>query len=123
MVFETGGKRLFVPLATAPFEWFRSGGKRWELRRYGRQYTERTVVPGREVELRRGYQRQGDALWGTVAQTVKANSILEFFDRVPYELVIPIAKDRSEATQIAVSILGIVEDEDIELFGFSVEFK
>lgn len=123
MAFETERKRLFVPLATAPFEWFRSGGKRWELRRYGRQYTERNVVPGREVELRRGYQSQGDALWGTVTQTVEAKSIFEFFNQVPYELVIPIARDRSEATQIAGSILGVSAEDDIKLFGFSVEFK
>jgi hypothetical protein len=113
--------RLFVPLATTPFEWFRTGQKRWELRRYGRQYTERHVIPGRRIELRKGYQAGADALWGTVARTVKAGSLHDFFELVPFNLVIPPARDQAEAIQIAVSILGINEFEPTPLFGFEVQ--
>ena len=116
-------KRLFVPLASAPFDWFRSGRKRWELRRYGRQYTTRNIMPGRTVELRRGYGSQTDVLWGTVTQTVTAGSLSEFFDRVPYELVIPTAKDKSEAVSIATSILRLAPEQSTALLGFEVTLR
>jgi hypothetical protein len=116
-------KRLFVPLASTPFEWFRTGLKRWELRRYGRQYTEQNIVPGREVELRRGYRSRADVLWGVVTRTIKATSLADFFDQVPFQLVIPTARDRSEAIDIAISILGTHAEEPAVLFGFEVELK
>ena len=47
--------RVFIPLSTAPYNWFESGIKMWELRRYGRQYTERNIEKNKIVELRCGY--------------------------------------------------------------------
>jgi hypothetical protein len=97
MTTEPPRNRLFVPLSSEPFNWFRSGQKRWELRRYGRQYTPAHLTPGRRVELRRGYRSQEDALWGRVAHMVEATSLAAFFEKVPFHLVIPIARSREEA--------------------------
>jgi hypothetical protein len=108
--------RLFVPLSRAPFEWFKSGEKHWELRRYGRQYTEAHLRVGRRVELRHGYGSRNDALWGTLQESLRANSIEEFFDAVPYDRVIPAAESRSDAVFIARKILGSV----VEVIGFRV---
>jgi hypothetical protein len=110
--------RLFVPLAGEPYSWFDSGAKLWELRRYGGQYTERNVYPGRRVELRRGYSDQSRALWGTVDRVEKTPSIDEFFNRVPFHEVIPNAETRSEAISFVREILGI--DNATPMLGFKV---
>jgi len=80
-------------------------------------------MPGRTVELRRGYSSKTDALWGTVAQTLRADSLEDFFDRVPFQTVMPTARDRDEAIQMAASILGISRVGPIPLFAFEVRFR
>ena len=114
---DTG--RLFVPLATGPFNWFKDGAKKWELRKYGRQYTERHVRVGRPVELRCGYN-SGESLWGIVAEVQRAPSIREFFRSVPYEVTIPVASSEDEAVNLAGAILGIGLDES-PVLGFRIE--
>lgn len=122
MTTEAATKRLFVPLSSEPYDWFRSGRKRWELRRYGRQYTLAHVRRGRQVELRRGY-RSHQALWGHIVRTVEATSLLSFFDEVPFQQVIPVAKTRDEAVALASSILGLAPNENTRVLGFEIEVK
>jgi hypothetical protein len=110
--------RVFVPLATEPFRWFASGRKRWELRRLGRQYTPKHLVPGRRVELRRGYSNKNTALWGTLAEIREAKNIARFFDDVDFRHVIPDASDREDAVRTATQILG---DDETPVIGFRVE--
>jgi hypothetical protein len=110
--------RLFVPLANEPFRWFASGRKQWELRRLGRQYTRKNLIPGRRVELRRGYSDKTGALWGTVAEVREASGVSEFFAHIDYRYVIPVARDRAEAVQIATQILG---DANAPVIGFRVD--
>jgi ASC-1-like (ASCH) protein len=110
--------RLFVPLATEPFRWFASGRKQWELRRLGRQYTPKHVMPGRRVELRKGYVDKSAALWGTVTEICEADGITEFFDVVDFREVIPEAADRQEAEETAARILG---SESAPVIGFRVD--
>lgn len=114
------GARAFVPLAAAPFHWFEGGHKKWELRRYGRQYTERHIWPGKRVELRHGY-RSGRSLWGNVTDIYSAPTMSEFFTEVDYKAVIPNAASRDEACRIAKQILNIPEGGEVVLFGFRVE--
>ena len=123
MTTESAAKRLFVPLSSEPYDWFRSGRKRWELRRYGRQYTPALVRQGRQVELRRGYRSQSQALWGHIVRTVEATSLPSFFDQVPFQLVIPVAKTRDEAVALASSILGLAPNENTRVLGFEIEVK
>ena len=94
--------RLFVPLATAPFSWFESGLKTWELRRYGRQYIKKHVVLGRRVELRKGYS--GDSLWGEIDAVYQAETIEGIFRLVPYSFVVPVARDLPDAVSVVKNV-------------------
>jgi hypothetical protein len=109
--------RLFVALSDQPFAWFRSGQKKWELRRFGRQYTPKHVRVGRRVELRRGY-RGPDVLWGEILDVIEAAGIDDFFNKVHFKEVIPVADSREQAIKIATDILKI--DRQTPLLGFAV---
>jgi hypothetical protein len=109
--------RLFVPLADQPFAWFRSGRKKWELRRFGRQYTPKHVRIGRRVELRRGYKGP-DVLWGEILDVVEANGVDDFFSKVYFKDVIPVADTREQAVEIVTAILKV--DSMTHLLGFAV---
>lgn len=112
--------RLFVPLASKPYQWFKSGQKQWELRRYGRQYTEKHVRPQRQVELRLGYSDPNQALWGTIIKVETAESLEDFFDRVPFKQVIPNAQNLDEAIATIEKILGLSSDCSSRVLGFEV---
>ena len=116
-------KRLFVPLCSGPYEWFRSGQKTWELRRYGRQFTEKHVIQGRKVELRRGYSSREDALNGVVCDVVRADGLRSFFGKVSYREVIPTADSEESAVRQAAEILRIPADGDTPLLGMHVVFE
>src|ERR1700722_2803593 len=103
---EQNADRVFVPLSSAPFRWFSSGAKSWELRRHGRQYTRKHLTPGRRVELRRGYTDKNTALWGRIEEVQEADTLSEFFNRVDFREVIPEASSRSEAEDTAIKIIG-----------------
>lgn len=113
--------RLFVPLSSAPHAWFRSGDKQWELRRYGRQYTESHLRVGRPVELRRGYTDANTSLWGAIESVQRATSLRDFFDKVPYAAVIPEAASVDDAVDQAARILGVGAEEPVDLIGFKLE--
>jgi hypothetical protein len=113
-------ERLFVPLATEPYRWFREGSKHWELRRNARQYSDRHVVCGRRVELRRGYSSRRDALWGTIEQVALAPSIAKFFKQVPFQQVMPTARTEEEAIAMAGTILRIDARKSDPVIGFRV---
>jgi hypothetical protein len=120
MTIETLNSRLFVPLATEPFRWFEGGQKCWELRRYGRQYTERNVRVGRQVELRRGYSSD-ESLWGVIVETRRADSVDDFFRKVDYRTVVPDARSETQAIEIANAILGIRDNPQTPVFAFRIE--
>ena len=80
--------RLFVPLNATAFDWWRSGKKRWEVRRDAPRWSCRHVFPGRRVELRRGYS--GPSLWGTVGRTIVRAALREMPRlAIPIEEVAP----------------------------------
>ena len=60
-----------------PFEDFLHNGKSYELRGYGRNYTEKQVYEGRKVELRRGYS--GASQWGVIGEVIIGDSIITEF--------------------------------------------
>lgn len=111
------GKRLFVALASDPFRWFASGEKLWELRRFGRQFNDARIQVGREVELRKGYSTK-ESIWGEVNSVVVAENIAEFFKKVPFSEVIPVAESLSNAVEIAQQIIG---HHDQKVIGFRVD--
>ncbi len=119
----TSENRLFVPLSAEPYEWFKTGQKKWELRKYGRQYTEKNVRPGRRVELRRGYSDSGRALWGTILAVKHEQDIAEFFKWVPFEDVIPTANSLTEAIAVVEKILNLDSSYPEPVLGFQVALE
>ena len=61
---------LFIPLKTEYFEAFERGDKDTEYRKYGGQWTEKHVYPGRKVVLSKGYGKQA-RLTGTVVEATR----------------------------------------------------
>ena len=59
--------RLFVPLNGPWYDLFASGRKKWEIRGLGSRFNKQTVRVGRDVELRRGYAKEG-AIWGKIVE-------------------------------------------------------
>jgi hypothetical protein len=119
MKSDTPKPRLFVPLARDPFRWFVDGRKKWELRRYGRQYTPENVPVGRRVELRLGYSTK-ESLWGTVVEVLLASNISVFFSKIDYKIVIPSASSREEAIETAHTILNVPLESETPVFAFKV---
>lgn len=113
--------RLFVPLSTGPYLWFRSGKKTWELRRNRGAFRFDRVALGRIVELRKGYSDRSTSLWGVVRTTTACANLAEFFDRVDYRQVIPTAASVEDALATAESILSIGSGEEVALVGIEIE--
>ena len=95
--------RLFVPLNSGPFDDFSFNGKTFEIRGYGRQYTEKHVYPGRDVELRKGYS--GESLKGKIGQ-IEIGSLSQILKKIDYKLVIPLASSELSAFKKIKEILG-----------------
>lgn len=106
-----------MALASDPFRWFASGEKLWELRRFGRQFNDARIQVGREVELRKGYSTK-ESIWGEVNSVVVAENIAEFFKKVPFSEVIPVAESLRNAVEIAQQIIG---HHDQKVIGFRVD--
>lgn len=99
-------KRLFLPLTTLAFEDFRDNGKEVEVRRCVRQYAQRHIVPGREVELRKGYS--GDSLWGTIVDS-HIGTLEEAIGAYALRIVEPCLGNIEEAIQENRELLGDAE--------------
>lgn len=113
-------RRLFVPLSTEPFTWFKKGQKQWEVRRYGRQYTEKNVYCNRIVEFRKGYINGEDSHWGIIDNVMIFENINELFKEIPFGRIIPTAIDEAEAKKYISSILSIDNDSAYRLIAFKV---
>jgi hypothetical protein len=59
--------RLFVPLNKHWYDLFLEGKKKWEIRGLSNRFNRQTVRVGRDVELRRGYAKEG-AVWGKIVE-------------------------------------------------------
>jgi hypothetical protein len=70
----TTQKPFPVFLCNDPWHWFRDGSKLWELRVLKRQYSEKSIVEGRQVVLCRGYNTP-DRLYGAIKQVKLFNDL------------------------------------------------
>ena len=77
--------RLFVPLNKHWYDLFANGKKRWEIRGVGPLFNSGTVRVGRDVELRRGYAKEG-ALWGTIEDIIITRHVYDVPLKVKKEL-------------------------------------
>lgn len=107
-------ERLFLPLSKEPYRDFASNGKRVEVRKYGRNFTERTVFSGRRIELRLGYSG-GERLRGNIGEVV-IGSLEEIFQYFQLQEVEPRAVDIATAIAENMNLLGKSE----QYIGFSV---
>jgi hypothetical protein len=96
-------KRLFIPLTSEAFYWFRDHRKTFELRAYGRTWTEKNIYEGREVELRRGYST-GDKINGKVGAII-IGSLSHVFEEVNFKKIVPVAGSERDAVEMADEIL------------------
>lgn len=83
--------RLFVPLNKEWYNLFLAGKKKWEIRGYSSRFNEKTVKVGRDVELRKGYMKEG-ALWGAISEVRVTNSVYDVSTEITKELF-PIPED------------------------------
>jgi len=86
--------RLFIPLKKEFFDKYWAGAKTVELRGYDCNFNEKTVYPGRAVELRNGYS--GQALWGKVGEVATGN-ILEVLAKFYYKEILPCSRTLDDA--------------------------
>jgi len=98
--------RLFVPLSSQPFEQFERGYKEYEVRKYGRQFTEKHVFSGRRVELRKGYS--GPSFWGVVGD-VHIGALEDIIAAVDYRKVEPTTGGVKYAALVNRECLGDAE--------------
>ena len=98
----TKKNRLFVPLSTSSFLDFKNG-KQYEVRAYGRQFTEKNVYFGRDVELRKGYS--GESIFGSIKE-VLMGSLEEIFAQVDFKLIEPRLSSVEEAILENKNMLG-----------------
>ena len=66
--------RLFVPLNKHWYDLFLEGKKKWEIRGLSNRFNRQTVRVGRDVELRRGYAKEG-AIWGKIVEVHTVSTV------------------------------------------------
>ena len=66
--------RLFVPLKKHWYNLFLEGKKKWEIRGLSNRLNRQTVRVGRDVELRRGYAKEG-AIWGKIVEVHTVSTV------------------------------------------------
>jgi ASC-1-like (ASCH) protein len=118
---KTKFDRLFVPLSSNPYNWFESGRKEWELRKYGRQYNELHVRVCRLVELSKGYSSK-NRLWGHITSITLGKDLEEIFTKIHYSKILPEANSKENAVEIAAKILKISPEEKNNLIAFKIAF-
>lgn len=107
-------KRLFIPLCTEPFRWFKEGKKEWELRKISRKFNSDIIYIGETVELRRGYIAKNGVIWGKVTDCQTFISLKEVFSAIPYNRIVD-AENEKQAMQYICKIMDIPSD---DLSGF-----
>jgi hypothetical protein len=117
-------RRLFVPVAQEPYEWFLSGRKHWELRRQRGVFSSRNVAVGRRVEVRLGYglSARTPPIWGTVTAVTTDTTIDSIFERIPFAELIPSATDSITGALRAANILGIEPSQEGSFIAFRIDF-
>jgi hypothetical protein len=107
-------ERLFVPLSKEPYLDFETNGKKVEIRRCDRNFTERTVFPDRRVELSLGYS-SNRRMWGNIGEVV-VGSLEEIFQQFGLKNVEPRIDNLTDAIAENLDLLGPAN----QYIGFSI---
>jgi len=108
-------ERLFVPLSKQPYLDFSLNGKEVEIRKYGRNFTEKTVFSGRRIELRLGYSGKS-AIWGNIEEVI-VGSLDDIFKHYELANVEPGANSKEDAISENIQLLGPSD----KYIGFSIK--
>lgn len=108
--------RLFLPLTSIWHELFKSGHKTWELRKVSNRFNEKTVVVGRDVELRRGYKY--DPIFGTITDVAIVDSWDNFSDDIKIG-IFPKVVDEKESIEFLNNYLK--NSVDTKLIAFKIK--
>lgn len=108
--------RLFVPLNSKAFNWYKLG-KEWEVRKMKGQYNLNNIKINRLVELRRGYNTH-DKLWGRIDDVKIFNNHIELLDYIDFKLIFPTIISINEAEKMLDEF--IIKDEKIIAFKISL---
>lgn len=112
MSMKSENKRLFVPLNSEAYNWFKQG-KKWEVRKYQGQYTTNNVIEGKRVELRKGYN--GESIWGVINEVKVLNNIQDLFQQINFNEIFPTLEKKSEAIYLAQNYI-----DDKKIIAFKV---
>jgi ASC-1-like (ASCH) protein len=96
--------RLFIPLKSEPFEWFKSGKKKWELRGISSNFNNRTVFIGRNVEISKGYS--GERIRGRITAVHVFKKIDDISKRIIFKEIIPIAANLGQFYEICKDFIS-----------------
>ncbi len=97
-----GFDRLFILLKQEFFSKYLARAKTVELRGYDRHFNEKTVCPGRAVELRNGYSSQ--ALWGKIGNVAVGN-IHEILAKFYFKEILPCSRTLDAAKKTIENLM------------------
>ena len=97
------GGALFVAVTKEAYEDFLNG-KKYEVRRLGKRWSEDKLNPSRAVVIGRGYS--GPRLRGVIGKRIVIGSMDRIFYKISFLEVEPRCKDKEEAIRINRELLG-----------------
>jgi len=102
-------KPLFLVLARRPYDWFKKGFKKYELREEKIKYNKDTVISGRRVIVQRNQKNEGK-FTGKIGK-VKRGSLKFILNHVPFKQIVPPAKSKNEAIDI-ITKAGYIKNQN-----------
>ncbi len=96
---------LFVPLKGIHYDAFANGKKTFELRRYGRQWTEKNIYFGRNVTISYGYGKQC-RLHGFIDGPFVFDNVELAFKKHHWSRILPFAGSLEKALDQAYKFVG-----------------
>lgn len=98
--------RLFIPLTKEAYQWFETGNKQWEIRKFNvGQYNSKNLIVGRKVELRLGY-RPGNSIWGIIKEVRSFDNAESLVSEIDFKYLIPSANNPNEAIQRIIDYIS-----------------
>lgn len=102
-------KPLFLVLARKPYDWFKKGHKKYELREEKIKYNRDMVISGRKVIVQKNQKNEG-RFTGKIGK-VKRGSLKYILNHIPYKQIIPVAKSKNEAVDI-ITKAGYIKNQN-----------
>ncbi len=92
-------KPLFLVLARQPFDWFKEGSKKFELREEKIKYNRNTIIKRRTVTVQRSRYKKGGRFNGVIGK-IEIGTLTYLLKKLPYKKVIPASNSVEDAIKI-----------------------